>query len=130
MVVTFHCVLRGCISASLGDFLESADAEHDGDTHKVGDRTRVDQQQAACDDNKTKRQFHMVKGIASESRGNAEDADEGGADDLYALQRACEIDQQKGRIQTEAIDVYKRQAQSICTTGRRITVSIPPRQRR
>ena len=95
--------LRGCISASLGDLLESADAEHDGDTHKVGDRTRVDQQQAACDDNKTKRQFHMVKGIASESRGNAEDADEGGADDLYALQRACEVDQQKGRIQTEAI---------------------------
>ena len=102
-VLTFRYVLRGCVSASLGDLLESADAEYDGDTDQVGDSARVDQEQSTGDTRDAQRPVHVVKGIASESRGNAEDADEGGADDLYALQRACEIDQQKGRIQTEAI---------------------------
>ena len=64
MVVTFHYVLRGCVSASLGDFLESADAEYDGDTDQVGDRARVDQQQSAGDTRNAQRPVHVVKGIA------------------------------------------------------------------
>ena len=79
-VLTFRYVLRGCVSASLGDLLESADAEYDGDTDQVGDSARVDQEQSTGDTRDAQRPVHVVKGIASESRGNAEDADEGGAD--------------------------------------------------